>query len=105
MIMDKENVEIKGELKSFIRTADSGGEVTSYFCPECGNRIYGTSPFNADALSIKPGTLDDSSWLMPSRMLWMNSAQKWVPVPDSIETEKFQGGETGVCEGAKLSCN
>ena len=92
MIMDKENVEIKGELKSFIRTVDSGGEVTSYFCPEFGNRIYGTSPFNADAMSIKPGTLDDTSWLTPSRMLWMNSAQNWVPVPDSMETEEFQGG-------------
>ena len=92
MIMDKANVEIKGELKSFIRTADSGGEVTSFFCPECGIMIYGTSHYNPDGVTIKPGTLDDTSWLAPSKMIWMNSAQKWVPVPDAIETEEFQGG-------------
>ena len=92
MVVDKESVEIKGELKSFIRTADSGREVTSFFCPECGIMIYGTSHYNPDGVTIKPGTLDDTSWLAPSKMIWMNSAQKWVPVPDDMETEEFQGG-------------
>ena len=92
MVVDKESVEIKGELKSFVRTADSGGEVTSFFCPECGIMIYGTSHYNPDGVTIKPGTLDDTSWLAPSKKIWMNSAQKWVPVPDAIETEEFQGG-------------
>jgi hypothetical protein len=91
MVMDKVSVEIKGKLKSFLRTADSGGEVTSFFCPKCGNRIYGVPPYNGDTLIIKPGTLDDTSWLTPSRMIWMKSAQKWLPVPDSMETDEFQG--------------
>ena len=92
MVVDKESVEIKGEFKSFVRTADSGGEVTSFFCRECGIMIYVTSTLNAGGMSIKPGTLDDTSWLAPSKMIWMNSAQKWVPVPDTLETEEFQGG-------------
>ena len=92
MVMDKESVEIKGKLKSFVRTAASSSKVTSFFCPEYGNRIYTASPFNGDALIFKPGTLDDTSWLIPSQMIWMSSAQKWVPVPDSMKTEEFQGG-------------
>jgi hypothetical protein len=54
--------------------------------------MVAASPFNVDALIFKPGTLDDTSWLTPSQMIWMSSAQKWVPVPDSMETEEFQGG-------------
>ena len=92
MVVNKEGFEIKGELKSFVRKADSGGKVTSFFCPECGIMIYGISHYNPDGVTIKPGTLDDTSWLAPSKMIWMNSEQKWVPVPDTIETEEFQGG-------------
>ena len=92
MVMDKESVEIKGKLKSFVRTADPGSKVTSFFCPEYGNRIYTASPFNGDALIFKPETLDDIGWLIPSQMICMSSAQKWVPVPDSMETEEFQVG-------------
>ena len=92
MVMDKDSVEINGKLKSFVRTADLGSKVTSFFCSECGNRIYAVSPFNGEALIIKPGTLDDTSCLTPSQMIWMKSAQKWVPVPNSMETEEFRGG-------------
>ena len=92
MVMDKESVEIKGKLKIFVRTAESASKITSFFCPECGNRIYAVSPFNGDILIIKPGTLDDTRWLTRSRMIWMKSAQKWVPVPNSMETGEFQSG-------------
>ena len=92
MVIDKESVEIKGKLKCFVRTADSGNKVASFFCLECGNRIYAVSPFNGDTLIIKPGTLDGTRWLTPSQMIWMESAQKWVPVPNSIKTEEFQSG-------------
>ena len=90
MIVEKESFNIKGELKSFVRTADSGSKVTAYFCPECGNRIYGISPFKGDKIVLKPGTLDDTSWLRPSRMIWMKSAQNWVKVPENMITQDTQ---------------
>jgi hypothetical protein len=39
-----------------------------------------------DKVSIlKPGTLDDTSWLHPVGHIWTKSAQSWVPIPkDSI---------------------
>jgi len=52
-----------------------------YFCPQCGTRLYhqwfndqGDLPF----LNLKPGTLDDTSWLKPSCHLWTQHAQPWV---------------------------
>src|SRR5574341_598946 len=52
-----------GELKTFSVLCDSGRTKDCAFCPSCGTRIYHRV---IDAvLSIKPGTLDDTSWLLP----------------------------------------
>jgi len=41
-------------------------------------------------VSIKPGTLDDTSWLRPSAFIWMRSAQGWVSVPDDVKAIEQQ---------------
>jgi hypothetical protein len=71
--------------EEFTRTADSGNEVTGVFCPECGVRIYHVLKSAQDVLSLKPGTLDETSWLRPGHFIWMKSAQGWVPVPDGVK--------------------
>src|SRR5882757_2277952 len=47
--------------KQVTRVADSGNEVTGVFCPECGVRIFHVLESAPDLLSLKPGTLDDTS--------------------------------------------
>jgi hypothetical protein len=90
MPVNKDNLKVTGLTKQFTRTADSGNEVTGVFCPECGVRIYHALKSIPDVVSLKPGTLDDTSWLRPSYFIWMKSAQGWVPVPDDIEAFERQ---------------
>ena len=73
-----------GLTKQFTRMADSGNEVLGVFCPECGVRIYHAPNSALDVLALKPGTLDDTSWLRPGYFVWMKSAQGWVPVPGGV---------------------
>ncbi len=75
-----------GPTKQSTRIADSGNEVTGVFCPECGVRIYHVLKSTQQIVALKPGTLDDTSWLRPSSFIWMKSAQGWVPVPDGVQT-------------------
>jgi hypothetical protein len=84
MPVKKVNLTVTGPTKQFARTADSGGKVTGVFCAECGVRIYHVLNSAPDVLSLKPGTLDDTSWFRPSSFIWMKSAQSWVPVPDDV---------------------
>jgi len=58
-----------------------GRKFRCYFCPGCGTRLYhqwfteeGDYPF----LSLKPGTLDDTSWFRPGCHVWTESAQPWM---------------------------
>ena len=85
MHIKKHALEVTGTLKSFDRIAESGNKNTGCFCPYCGNRIYNIPHHLRDIFTLKPGTLDETSWLRPSAMIWLKSAQGWVPVPEKIK--------------------
>jgi hypothetical protein len=74
---------LSGHLRFFEVVCDSGRLKTCAFCPTCGTRIY----HRIDAgISIKAGTLDDTSSLRPSRHYWTKRKQPWVPIPESADT-------------------
>tara|TARA_Y100000588_G_scaffold371014_1_gene441875 strand:+ start:1410 stop:1682 length:273 start_codon:yes stop_codon:yes gene_type:complete len=85
MLIDEDSIEVSGSLKEFARISDKGNVVKSYFCPKCGVRIYGVPGYVKEVFSLKPGTLDDTSWLKPTAMLWLKSSQKWFKIPNHIE--------------------
>jgi hypothetical protein len=85
MPVKKDSLTVTGPTMQFTRIAHSGNEVTGVFCPECGVRIYHVLKSAPGILALKPGTLDETSWLRPGSFIWMKSAQGWVPVPDGVE--------------------
>jgi hypothetical protein len=90
MQVKRGSLTVTGLTKQVTRIADSGNEVTGVFCPECGVRIYHILQSAQDVLSIKPGTLDDTSWLRPAHFIWMKRAQGWVIVPDDVRALEEQ---------------
>lgn len=55
----------------------SGATTTSWFCGDCGCRLYGERDERPDAMSVRAGTLDDTSWLRPAAHIFTRSAQPW----------------------------
>ena len=84
MLVPQAALKVSGETRAYTRIADSGNENTGYFCPNCGNRIYQVPKYAPGMLVLKPGTLDDASWLKPNYFVWMKRAQGWVVVPDGV---------------------
>lgn len=76
---------IAGEVRDFTRSSDSGRRVRCVFCPSCGTRIYHDPAYAQGILNIKPGTLDDTSWLLPTVHVWTRSKQPWVTIPDGAK--------------------
>ena len=68
----------KGVLKRWVRVAASGREIPQYICGDCGVRIYTAPPGPAASLTLRPGTLDDTGWLVPAAAFWRVSAQPHV---------------------------
>jgi hypothetical protein len=78
-----------GKTKEWIRTMPSGRKMSCQFCPDCGSRLFHTIVGQTQMLSIKPGTLRDTSGLMPAGHIWVDNKQKWFDIDE--KTLQFRG--------------
>ncbi len=86
-----------GTPRRWQRKALSGAMVDCAFCGDCGTRLFHESERNPGVLVVKPGTLDDTSWLEPVGHIWTSSAQPWMR--DILEGVVHEGQPaTGIAE-------
>ena len=91
MWLDANSLRItQGEVKTYRRTADSGGVSETGFCPDCGTQIYGRPQSWPDIMTLRPGTLDDRSWIKPDIHFWTKSKQSWVIIPNDVPSLEEQ---------------
>jgi hypothetical protein len=74
----KENFQLKGEPKIYVKTAESGAKRAQAFCPECGTPIYATAAENPQVFNIRLGTARQRDVLRPKAQGWYRSAREWV---------------------------
>jgi hypothetical protein len=80
---------LDGDLKTYIKTADSGNRRAMMFCPECGTQIYATSvDGDAKVLGLRVGTARQRAELRPRKQYWCRSALDWVG--DLSELERVE---------------
>ena len=80
---------VKGSPRMFARRTSATKTMECWFCADCGTRLWHVpGGANYPNRNVKPGTLDDTSWLTPAIHFWTRSAQKWVtPRDDAVRYE------------------
>ena len=70
---------LRGEPKTYVKTADSGARRAHAFCPDCGTPIYATAAEGErTSYSLRIGTLDQRRDLgAPRRQIWRASGLAW----------------------------
>ena len=80
-----------GELKVFVKIAQSGNKRALAFCVVCGTPIYSKS---ADGKSgffgLRVGPLRQRGSLIPSTQIWGRSAQSWTDKISEIPKFDFE---------------
>jgi hypothetical protein len=83
LVARREAVEIlRGELREYSFEMPDGRQKLGRSCARCSTRILGMNPEFPAIVSLRPGTLDDTSWVVPIGHLWTRSAQPWIRIPD-----------------------
>ena len=81
MWVHRESMEFtEGTLSLWRTRADSGAKKVCAFCGNCGSRIYHATGGDPEILSVKAGSLDDTSILSPTCHLWTKRRQPWLKV-------------------------
>ncbi|MBT8473537.1 MAG: GFA family protein [Marinicaulis sp.] len=68
----------EGEPSETNWTSDAGNKRYGKFCGSCGNRIVNGAKPSIGILSLRAGTIDDTSWIKPGGHIWTKSAQPWI---------------------------
>jgi hypothetical protein len=58
--------------------SDAGNERYGLFCGSCGSRIANGQVRSKGTMSLRSGTLDDTTWVKPAGDIWTRSAQPWA---------------------------
>lgn len=83
------SVTIKGALKDYASSADSGNHMHRRFCPTCGVQVFSHSDERPGFLVVRAGTLDDPEMAVPQANIWTRSAPAWAQLDPKLP--RFEG--------------
>jgi hypothetical protein len=69
---------IEGEIKNYVKVAESGNRRVQAFCPECGTPLYSTAPESPASVVIRIGCVTQRRELVPATQIWQQSALPWL---------------------------
>lgn len=97
MIMKRESLEItRGHLEYFSVELEDGREKGAHWCERCRTQIWGPSR-GAGLVMLIPGTLDNTSWVVPAGHIWTSSAQPWIEIPsDRVSSAQAPSSENTI---------
>ncbi|KAI1777375.1 Mss4-like protein [Hypoxylon cercidicola] len=84
---------LSGTPKTLTKVADSGKEITSHFCGDCGSTLFRDGPSFGDNKVIKVGIMDDLDALddaKPAAELFTPHRVGWVQeVPGAVQNSSM----------------
>ena len=83
----RENVSvIEGRATPFVRSGDSGGRVTTHFCPTCGSTVYWELDGLPDFIAVAVGAFADPTFPPPKISIYGARRHPWTVMP-SLDIE------------------
>ena len=73
-----ENFKLRGQPKTYVKTAASGNKRVLAFCADCGSAIYSTSLEDRVVFSLRLGAVKQRAQLIPKSQGWCRSALPWA---------------------------
>ena len=90
LLVPVEALVVSGAIAEYVKTADSGNEITRQFCPSCGTHLFAKSSGRPQFRVIRVGNLDEPSSIQPSVNIWASSAPTWACLDSSLERVEQQ---------------
>jgi len=73
-----DRVKLRGQPKTYLKTADSGNKLVLTFCPDCGSALYSARMDNPVVLNLRLGAVRQRAQLIPKAQFWCRSAMPWA---------------------------
>ncbi len=77
IMVPADGVEVEGRHGTYPCTGGYGRPQEKTFCPTCGTRITHRI-IGGEIVVLKPGTLDDHTWIVPAGHIFTATKQRWI---------------------------
>lgn len=78
LIGEREHLASTGETVTYRKRAESGREIDIHRCAQCGTRMWHSPLAAPQFVFVCAGTLDDTTWTIPTSHIWIELAGKGV---------------------------
>ena len=82
-----DQIVVEGTPRIYETKGLSGEGVLRHFCGNCGSPLYSVVNSMPGVAFIKAGTLDDTSWLVPTIEFFCDNADHWTT--QDVQRQKF----------------
>mgnify|MGYP002630391682 CR=1 FL=1 len=82
---DSDITVTQGTPKVFQHTSDAGSTMTKEFCGNCGSQLFGSGSRGVGMKSIKAGSMDDPSGVVPALDIYISRKLPGVVLSDDTE--------------------
>lgn len=80
----QKDTKITGETNTYVRTADSGNEITYHFCPNCGNTVYYFLD-GIEHIAIPIGAFANENFTPPKLSIYEDRQHPWLRLQGDME--------------------
>ncbi|MEO9600852.1 GFA family protein [Parasphingorhabdus sp.] len=88
--MHYQTLAVTGNSTSFQTESFSGKIKHNFFCGNCGTRLWHSGNNPPDAITLKVGTLDESSGITPRGHLWVSKKQQGIELDPASDQQMTQ---------------
>ncbi|HKP62878.1 MAG TPA: GFA family protein [Polyangiales bacterium] len=82
------DVRIQGRSTTWVRTAESGNQLTFSFCPDCGATVYYRVDAVPEITGVPIGAFADPVFPAPKFSVWESMQHAWVSAPADAERSR-----------------
>lgn len=75
---------LAGKTHFYDKLAASGRIVRQHSCAICDTRVFHEPLASPEIISLRPGTLDDFSWVLPIGNIWTASKASWADIDPNM---------------------
>lgn len=82
---------LSGQLKTYIKTAESGNKRAHSFCPNCGTPVHAcTVTDDPPSFNLRVGGLKQRHQLPPKKRIWCRSELAWAQNVSAVSGRERQ---------------
>jgi len=85
----RDQVTFAGQATAWKRSAESGNELTFYFCPTCGSTVYWEGTGFPELIAVSIGAFADPNFPAPTIEVWEESRHAWLSFPPDTPRKRF----------------